>query len=102
MLIILELRMVQVDVDKLDSMRTMMANILVQLMYHDYVRSMDFERINDLNRYIYEMQLFAELLENRLSIDVDLKLFDVNNDEVNDEYYREELYLTKIDSYELK
>jgi len=53
-------------------------------MYHDYVQLMDFEQINDLNKYIYEMQLFGVLIENKLLIVVNQMLFDVNNDEVND------------------
>lgn len=57
---------------------------------------MDFEQINDLNRYIYEMQLFVVLIENKLLIDVNLMLFDVNNDEVNDEQNQVELNLTMM------
>jgi hypothetical protein len=45
--------MVQDDEDKLDLMHTMLVNILLQLMYHDHVQLMDYEQINDLNRYIF-------------------------------------------------
>lgn len=55
---------------------------------------MDFEQINDLNKYIYEMQQFDVLIENKLLIDVNQMLFDVNNDEEDDVRNREELNLT--------
>ncbi len=58
------LRRVQDDEDKLDLMHTMLVNILLWLMYHDYVQLMDYEQINDLNKYIFEMQLFDVLIEN--------------------------------------
>jgi hypothetical protein len=88
--------MVQDDVDMQDLMHTMLVNILVQLLYHDYVQLMDFEQIDDLNKYIYEMQLFVVLIGNKLLIDVDQMLFVVNNDEVNDEQNQEVLNLTMM------
>jgi hypothetical protein len=86
--------MAQVDEDMLDLMHTMLVNIPGQLMYHDYVPLMDFEQINDLNKYIYEMQQFDVLIENKLLIDVNQMLFDVNNDEEDDVRNREESNLT--------
>lgn len=88
--------MVQDDVDMQDLMHTMLVNIPVQLLYHDYVQLMDFEQINDLNKYIYEMQLFVVLIGNKLLIDVNQMLFVVNNDEVNDEQNQEVLNLTMM------